>query len=78
MEKLEQINYSEIGKMGVNILLAKIDNLKVGRGFKISDFPSYQEMRELTSKVEPHLSEINIFRRVADEKKLIYSIKRVA
>ena len=78
MKRLEQINYSEIEKMGVNILLAKIDNLKVGRGLRISRFSDYQEMRELTSKVEPHLSEINIFRRVADEKNLIYTIRRVA
>lgn len=78
MKKLEYIDYSETGRMGPNILLVKIDNLKVGRGLRISGFPSYQKMRELTSKVEPHLSQDYIFTRVTDEKNLIYTVRRIA
>ena len=77
-KKLEQIDYIDTGRMGPNILLAKIDNLKVGRGFRISGFPHYKQMRELTKYLEQHLSEYGIFRRVANEKNLTYMIRRVA
>jgi len=77
MKKLEQISYSEIGKMGLPILFGKLDHLKVGEGFKLLNFPSYQEMRELTSEVEPHLHQDYIFRRVIDENNLTYSVRRV-
>ena len=78
MEKLDNINYSQIGKMGINILLARIDNLEVDEGLRIVNFPDYQKMRELTMKIETHLSEREIFRRVADENNLTYIVRRVA
>jgi len=77
MGKLEQISYSQIGRMGINILLAKIDNLEVDEGLIILNFSDYQKMRELTMKIETHLSEREIFRRVADENNLTYTIKRI-
>jgi len=78
MEKLDNINYSQIGRMGINILLARIDNLEVDEGLRIVNFPDYQKMRELTMKIETHLSEREIFRRVADENNLTYIVRRVA
>ncbi len=78
MIKLEQIDYNDAGRMGPNILLMKTDALKVGEGIRISCFPDYREMRKLTLDIEAHLSNLNIFRRVANESNLTYTIRRIA